>query len=305
MKLKGIILIISILILLLSSSCSLLIDGYTRNVAYNSICWEDNDHILVYANIEAYDDYTTIGGGARNYIWIGGEIWRINVNTGEKELLMRKRESEYYQQIEAINIIKTDDNYFVSGTFNTYQLREDFNGWDSIGNYVHPIYSDNENIVVAAYISNEYEDQIRRYDLIGNTYENIYTPSSLVKNLDYDYERNLLLINNTRLINLNTGMDTVFVEFGDSLQEYRVTSASARNSIINDSLIIFDVQLGDTWSKIYMDIDNFENISIRKGFMGQLSPDGSKGAHGHSHSVDIFSINGILLRTIEFPEDEI
>ena len=95
MKLKEIILIISMIILLFLSSCSLLIDGYTRNVGYNSICWEDNDHILIYANIEAYDDYTTIGGGARKYIWVGGEIWRINVNTGEKELLMRKKEWDY------------------------------------------------------------------------------------------------------------------------------------------------------------------------------------------------------------------
>ena len=92
---KNIYVILVTSIMILVSSCSLLIDGYLRRFANNSICWEDNDHILVYTIIAAYDDYITIGGDARSYIWSGGEIWRIDVNTGEKELVLRKKGPEY------------------------------------------------------------------------------------------------------------------------------------------------------------------------------------------------------------------
>ncbi len=303
--------IVGIMILIMMNSCSLLIDGYTRNVGYNSICWEDNDHILVYANIEAYDDYTTIGGGARNYIWVGGEIWRIDVNTGEKELLMRKKESEYSQQIEAINIIKTNDNYFISGTFNTYQLREDFNGWDSIGNYAYPIFSDDGNTAIVAYIPDNYEDvyQIWKYNLINNTYENIYIPNEPIKSLDYDYNQNLLLINNIKLVDLNTGEETILIEDGETINGYSVDIYSDRYGQLTDDYILidFDTYNSHEYSKVFINIDSLTDKRLVYGLRGKQSPNGDKYAYErvNSNRIEIYNNVGYLIREILFDNDKI
>ncbi len=314
MKTIRVLLIIGIVILIIMNSCSLLIDGYEREVGYNSICWEDNDHILVYANIGAYDYRFTGTSNQKEYVWVGGEIWRIDVNTGEKELLMRKKESEYSQQIEAINIIKTNDIYFVSGTFNTYQLREDFNGWDSIGNYAYPIFSDDGNIAIVAYIPDNYEDvyQIWRYNLVNNTYENIYIPNEPIKSLDYDYDRNLLLINNIKLVDLNTGEETILVEWGDTIDGKMIYSDGGIHGDIFRDTITIDVRTqNDVWNKVYINPIDYEQKTMKDGFMGILSPNGLKGAHGHNSdggatgTIDIYSVSGVIIKEIVFDKDKI
>lgn len=293
MKLKGIILIITIIILLLSS-CSLLIDGYTRNVGYNSICWEDNDHILVYASITAYDDYTTIGGEARDYIWFGGEIWRIDVNTGDKELLMRKKELAYDQEISHVRIVKNNDNYYLSGTHNTYKIKEDFSGWDEFGDYKYPVFSSNGQYVVA--VTRIYD--IERYNLESGEEELLFQSEEYVKSLDYDFDRNLLLLDNIRLINLNTGMDSLLIKDRDTIDGYLFShpeSYARYGRILNDS-IQFDVND----NKIYVNINNLENRNVHHGLKGIPNSDKTLYASGEDNGIEIRDVNGSLITKLIF-----
>ncbi len=313
MKIIRVLLIIGIMILIIMNSCSLLIDGYERNVGYNSICWEDNDHILVYAKIGAYDYKFTGTSNQKENVWVGGEIWRIDVYTGEKELLMRKKESEYaLGDIEIVNIRKSINSYYINNWFTTYKIHEDFNGWDSIGDYIFTNYSNDGNTTIALFSSNEYEDQIRRYNLTNNTYENIYTPNDLVKNLDYDYSRNLLLINNIKLVDLNTDAETILVEWGDIINGRMIYSDGGIHGDIFRDTITIDVRTqNDIWNKVYIDPNNYEQKTMKDGFMGILSPNGLKGAHGHNSdggatgTIDIYSVSGVVIKEIIFDKDKI
>ncbi len=311
MKTIRVLLIIGIIILIIMNSCSLLIDGYEREVGYNSICWEDNDHILIYAKIAAYDDYTTIGGGARNYIWGGGEIWRINVNTGEKELLMRKKESEYaIGDIEDITITIKDSLRLISDWAKTYKIEDEFTGWEEYGDFIHPIISSENKYIVALYRKGEYF--IKKLNIVNQSTEIVYTPEIIIDVLDYDYSRNLLLINNIKLVDLNTRVETILVELGDTIDGKMIYSDGGIHGDILKDTITIDVRTqNDVWNKVYIDINDYEQKTMRNGFMGVLSQDGVKGAHGHNSeggatgTIDIYSISGFIIKEIVFDRDEI
>ncbi len=308
-----IILIILITIIIITG-CSLFGVHTGRAIGYKSICWEDNDHIIVYCNISQYRDVMDMGGGDIAYNWGGGELWRINANTGEKELLMSKKEWDYAENVDVVNIKKVNNDYYLSSSFSTYKVREDFNGWDSIGNYVHPIFSDNGNTVVAAYISNEYEDQIRRYDLISNTYENIYVPSSLVKDLDYDYSRNYLLVNNRKFVNINTGEETIVVDNNTKIGKYTIGSlygTPPKYGNIGSEYITMDIYLNDTltsedeYHKIRISIIDTIDKQVLENIQGVLSPDGSKYISASYDSIWVIDTMGNSLNKITFDGDKI
>jgi len=138
-------------VMLIQSGCSLF--GYYkigRFLGNNSICWEDNDHILIYASIAEYHMVTSIGGESKQYDWSGGEIWRITASTGAKELLFRSKESTYYDHgwPEDMRITKVNGNVYVCNQLKTYKVREDYSDWDSIGYFTLPIISEDENTFV-------------------------------------------------------------------------------------------------------------------------------------------------------------
>ena len=300
MRKVSIISLLSILIIiLLLSSCSLLIDGYLRRFANNSICWDDEEHILIYTNITAYDDYTTIGGESRDFIWLGGEIWRINVNTGEKELLMRKKELAYYQELWDVRIVKNNDNYYLSGTFNTYKIKEDFSGWDEFGDYTYPVFSSNGQYVVA--VARIYD--IERYNLESGEEELLFQADEYVTSLDYDFDRSLLLLDNIRLVDLNTGTDTVLLYHGEEISGYSIYSPHyARYGMFLENEIIIDIESGnnDIYSKVYIDTDSISNKILRYGLRGVPNSDGTRFAFGVDNGVEIQDGNGTVITKVIF-----
>ncbi|MFO8061562.1 MAG: hypothetical protein R6U31_01400, partial [bacterium] len=224
----SILILLTLIIIVFLSSCTLLIDEYNRLVGYNSICWEDNDHILVYAKIVAYDNYATVGGDMKNFIWGGGEIWRIDVNTGEKELVLRKKGPEYTITYEYAVITLQDTLRFISDWDSTFVMSENYDNWQAAGAYSHPQISEDGKEIVFLKESNEIEDvYVKKMHLDTGVETLLWETTANIKAMDYDFDRNLLLLNNIRLVNLNTGLDTVLLEHGDEISGYKVSDPYA------------------------------------------------------------------------------
>ena len=300
---KNIFVILVTSIMILVSSCSLLIDGYLRRFANNSICWEDNDHILVYTIIAAYDDYITIGGDARSYIWSGGEIWRIDVNTGEKELVLRKKGPEYTITYEYAVITLQDTFRFISDWDTTYQMDENYDNWEPFGPYTCPQVSEDGKKIVYLQESYEVEDvYVKELDLDTGIKTILWQGTGNIESMDYDFDRNLLLLNNIRLINLNTGMDTILLHHGEEIGSYTIYSPDdSRYGIFLEDKIIIDVESNNAlYNKVYIEIDSLDNKSVIYGLKGIESPDGSKYASGEDNGVEIRNSYGALITKIIF-----
>ncbi len=289
------------------NSCSLLIDGYTRNVGYNSICWEDNDHILVYATIGAYDDYTTIGGGMRRSIWGGGEIWRINVNTGEKELLMRKKESEYViGPIGGVHIDFINSNLYINGGYTIYKVNKNYEGWELfVDSIAFPNVSDDEQYLVGTHDNGN----VVKYNIEKKSIETIYSNEMGNKVSDYDYDRNLLLINNIKLVDLNTGVETILLEDGETINGYSVDIYSDRYGQLTENYILidFDTYTSHEYSKVFINIDSLLDKRLVYGLRGKQSPNGDKYAYErvNSNRIEIYNNVGYLTREILFDREQI
>ena len=297
---KNIFVILVTSIMILVSSCSLLIDGYLRRFANNSICWEDNDHILVYARISAYDDYITIGGDARNYIWSGGEIWRIDVNTGEKELVLRKKGPEYTISYEKAVITLQDTFRFISDWDTTFLMDENYDNWQPYGAYTYPqISADGKEIVCLQKNYDVEEDAyITKIQLDTGEEAYLWQTGGLIKTMDYDFDRNLLLLDNIRLVDLNTGMDSLLIKDRDTIDGYLFShpeSYARYGRILNDS-IQFDVND----NKIYVNINNLENRNVHHGLKGIPNSDKTLYASGEDNGVEIRDVNGSLITKVIF-----
>ncbi|MDY6788130.1 MAG: hypothetical protein SVK54_08410 [candidate division WOR-3 bacterium] len=297
-----------LIVIIFLSSCSLLVDEYNRLVGYNSICWEDNDHILVYAKIAAYDNYATVGGDMKNFIWGGGEIWRIDVNTGEKELVLRKKGPEYTITYEYAVITLQDTFRFISDWDTTFIMDENYDNWQPYGAYTYPQISEDGKEIVGLVISNEVETiYVKKFNLSTGEETILWETTDFFVTMDYDFDRNLLLLNNIRLVNLNTGLDTVLVKVGDEISGHIVydTYYSRYGRLFNDNIITDIWVENDVYSKVYIDADSLSNRSLKYGLRGIPNPDGTKFAFGSDNLVQIQDINGNIITEIAFPNNEI
>lgn len=267
-------------VMFFQSGCSLF--GYfkiERYIGTNSICWEDNDHILIYASIAQYHDFLTVGGSDRMYDWVGGEIWRITASTGAKELLFRSKDGYH---IDNARMYIVNGNVYISGG-STAKVREDFSGWDNIGDFIYPIVSSDEIYIVGVETSDL--KTIKQYDESGSTVKVLYVNDELITWLDYDFERNYLLINSNKFVDLNTGEEVVVVPNGEIIDGYYVVGNAAYGKIW-DEFITTEVWVSDTLDYTYIikvEINNPTNKSILTNIQGVSNPSKDRYAY-YSHS---------------------
>ncbi|MGE3063334.1 MAG: hypothetical protein AB7T10_06835 [bacterium] len=303
---KNILLTIILVLLILTNSCTIIGPFYfERYLGHNSICWEDNDHILIYASIgEYYYTSEPIGGMHKNYDWGGGEIWRITASTGAKELLFRSKDG---YSIDNARIYIANEHVYISGA-STAKIREDFSGWDKVGDFIYPIVSPDERYIIGVETSDL--KTIKQYDESDSTENVLYVNDELVTWLDYDYAHNYLLINSNKFVDLNTGEETLVVEYGDRIEQYIVTG-DAINGEIMDNYIAMDMALRDTITdvryvgKLKVNIEDNTIKELNEKAYGFISPDGIKYASGYPHSVLITDTLGEWINNIEFEGDEL
>jgi len=269
--------------MLIQSGCSLTADRYIeRFLGYNSICWEDNDHILIYASIAQYwYNQDVIGGPSKEYDWVGGEIWRITASTGAKELLFRSKDSKYNNlNAEEMRLVFRNSIYVGNGT-NTYRVKDDYSDWDSISGVSVQSIDETETSLVGVYELGG--KSVVKYNLISNTEEVLYVNDYMITWLDYDYARNYLLINSNKFVDLNTGEERVVGEDGTIIDSiYRLNNPE--NGKIEEEYITFDTKIryydGDSLStyshQIRVKIGEYTDREINFGVHGVLSPDKSK-----------------------------
>ena len=173
---KYIILIILGIIVLLSS-CSLFPSEIDRNLFFDSICWEDDNHILMYTMVRKWVNTTglTITGSSGYWDWSQGEIWRINVLTGEKELLLRREGDKYTGLSTVVKIDVLGDRKLISLDGNAYIMEGESANWREIlGIYEAEWVNNNEIIGIE-----EETGDIVKYDLENETQETIREESEV------------------------------------------------------------------------------------------------------------------------------
>ncbi len=293
------------MLIIIQSSCSLFGFYKTRRyIGYNSICWEDNEHIIIYSSIEQYHDVMDMGGGDIVRDWVGGELWRINANTGEKELLFREKELEYWaRDPKEIRIDVVNSHIYISGSRNTYKVKEDYSEWEiEIDSVICPVVSEDERYIVGTRVGGD----VVKYDIINRTVEVICEePGGTVS--DYDYSRNYLLVNNNKFIDLNTGEDKE-IEPRDTIEEHCIISYSLTVGKIEEEYITMDAVVWDlnkdyedVIGKIRVKINNFEQKEFYKNIQGILNPDGTKYA-----TLGLFTDTlGDTISTWSLPSDEL
>ena len=170
-KIKYIILIILGVIVLLSS-CSMFPSEVTRVLFFDSICWEDDSHILMYTVVKKWVNTTilSITGESGHWDWAQGEIWRINVFTGEKELLLREEGDYYTRQSNTVKIDILGDKKLISLDGNAYIMEGKSADWQEIPGIYEAEWV-NENEIVG--ISEEAQALVK-YDLQTETVTNEY-----------------------------------------------------------------------------------------------------------------------------------
>jgi hypothetical protein len=295
-----------IFVMLIQSGCSLTADRYIeRYLGNNSICWEDNDHILIYASIAQYwYNQDVIGGPSKEYDWVGGEIWRITASTGAKELLFRSKDG---YAIDNARMYIANAHVYISGG-STAKVREDFSGWDNIGDFIYPIVSSDEIYIVGVETSDL--KTIKQYDESGSTVKVLYVNDELITWLDYDYERNYLLINSNKFVDLNTGEEVIVVNESTRIGKYLVASLYSvpmvNACILNDD-ILMDIYLVDTisnesnYKKIRVSFEDTTDKEVLENLNGVRSPNG----YYYATSGGFVDSLGNRISTFEFPEDEL
>ncbi|MDD3803909.1 MAG: hypothetical protein PHW02_05980, partial [bacterium] len=260
-----------------------------------------------YASIgEYYYTSEPIGGKHKIYDWGGGEIWRITASTGAKELLIRSKDSHYVYSIEGVHMDAVNGHIYINDAFNTYRIVEPYDEWEQIiDSVVYPIVSEDEKYIVAM----RHGGDAIKYDMTNKTIEVLLTDAGPVS--DYDYERNYLLINSNKFVDLNTGEETIIAEITDTIGKYIVSDVSFKNGKIINDYISTEVLLMDTSNydnektrKIRINIVNRE-YEVIENVIGILSSDGLKYASGYPHSVLITDTLGEWINNVEFEGDEL
>ncbi len=306
--------ILAILILMMISGCSIMYvwmydDWVERAVGSNSICWEDNDNVIVYCSLTwCYNEAIGVSETTKIYE-TGGELWRINANTGATELLLRKKGGKYWEiNPEKIRIDIMNKHIYISNSLNTYKVKDDYNGWDNIGYFTIPIVSENEKYIVA---QDEVDGKtVKKYDILNNTDEILFTNDELIEWLDYDYSRNYLLVNNRKFVNLNTGEKTILVDNNTKIGKYIISSfyvMPSQYGNISNEHITMDVYLRDTltdekkYHKIRISIIDTTNKQVLENIQGVNNPDKTKYA-----TLGLFTDTlGNAISTWSLPNDEL
>ena len=299
----GVFALLFVFVLFIQSGCELT-NGtkyIERALGTNSICWEDNDHILIYASIAQYwYNQDVIGGPSKEYDWVGGEIWRITASTGAKELLFRSKDG---YAIDNARMYIANAHVYISGG-STAKVREDFSGWDNIGDFIYPIVSSDEIYIVGVETSDL--KTIKQYDESGSTVKVLYVNDELITWLDYDYERNYLLINSNKFVDLNTGEEVIVVKYLDRIENYIVMKDPYRGKIEGD-YITADLYLEDTISneaefyKVVIYLNDLNDKKLLHNISGYRSPSGNYFATPGA----ILDTLGNIINTFEFSEDEL
>lgn len=302
MKIRNITILISLLVIISTTACSLLVDEYSRRVGFNSICWEDDDHILVYANIWAFNNYTNVGGQVTDVVWTGGELWRIDVNTGEKELLLRKKGDKYaFSSFSAVDIRKYNDNYYINDLENTYIMNNDCTDWEYFVDCTFINFTDNDTKLLA-YKDNE----IVKYNIADRTFENICQIDFFAESMEYSSVCDVVFMSGRFLVDLDTGQVDTLIDFKYVFNGETVYTYYGKNSEIRGNELSLDLELDNgEYSKLYMDLNDLDNCAFNKTCRGKLSPDGEKGAYifyasAGQTEIDIITETGTVISSIIF-----
>ncbi len=313
-----IILVLTILMLIIMSGCTIIKvwmydDWVERAVGSNSICWEDNDNVIVYCSLTwCYNEAIGVSETTKIYE-IGGELWRINANTGATELLLRKKGGKYHTpNPDRIRIEIANKHIYISDEVNTYKVKDDYNGWDSIGYFIIPNVSKDERYIVARDQVDGTRKTVKKYDMINNTNEILFTNDEFFEWLDYDYSRNYLLVNNNKFIDLNTGEEKALIHSGDTiLSRYYMSASYVYRGNIGDDYITVDVVTRDieidssVSGKVFINSVNFNEEQFVRGLKGFSNPSRTKYASGDYHSVLITDTLGNLINSIVFDSDKL
>jgi len=311
-------LIVLIMFIIIQSGCSIIYvwmydDWVERAVGSNSICWEDDDNIIVYCSLTwFYNEATGVSETTKIYD-MGGELWRINANTGATELLLRKKGGKYHTpNPERIRIDIVNENIYVSDEVNTFKVKDDYNGWDSIGYFIIPNVSSNERYIVARDQADGTRKTVKKYDMLNNTNETLFTNDELIEWLDYDYSRNYLLVNNNKFIDLNTGEEKSLIHNGDTiLSRYYMSDSYVYRGNIGDDYITVDVVARDieidssVSGKVFINSINFNAEQFIRGLKGFSNPNKTKYASGNYQSVLITDTLGNQIKNIVFDIDKL
>ena len=189
--------------IILLSSCALFPSEVERHLFFDSICWEDDSHILMYTMVRKWVNTSWMSWGSETgyWDWSQGEIWRINVFTGGKELLLR-REGDYYTGLSTpIKIDILGDRKLISLDGNAYIMEGESANWQEIPGIFEAEWV-NENEIVG--ISEEAQSLVK-YDLQSETITNEYftvVTEDKRNYLSYDPTSNdcLLTTNRTSLV---------------------------------------------------------------------------------------------------------
>ena len=212
----SIMLIVLIILIIIQSSCSLFPSTITRHLCFDSICWEDDNHILMYSTVKKWVNTTSITwtGDSGHWAWIQGEIWRINVFTGEKELLLRRTGDKYTGLSTAVKINLLGDRKLISLDGNAYVMEGESIDWQEIeGIYEAEWINDNEIIGIK-----EENGNIVKYDIETNTEEIILDSDMQAKHFTYECEgEKISIIRSNSFVIRDNSNDSIKLSFNDSL----------------------------------------------------------------------------------------
>ncbi len=316
LKNRKIITLIIFIFMIINTGCTIIKvwmydDWVERVVGSNSISWEDNDNVIVYCSLTwCYNEATGVSETTKIYE-TGGELWRINANTGAMELLLRKKGGKYHTpNPDRIRIEIANKHIYISDEVNTYKVKDDYNGWDSIGYFIIPNISSDERYIVARDQVDGTRKTVKKYDMINNTDEILFTNNEFFEWLDYDYSRNYLLVNNRKFVNINTGEETILVDNNTKIGKYTISSLYAippQYGNIGSEYITMDIYLNDTltsedqYHKIRISITDTINKQVLENIRGFSSPDETKYA-----TLGLFiDTLGNAISTWSLPNDEL
>ncbi len=210
-------------IIILLSSCALFPSEVERHLFFDSICWEDDSHILMYTMVRKWVNTSWMSWGSETgyWDWSQGEIWRINVFTGEKELLLR-REGDYYTGLSTpIKIDVLGDRKLISLDGNAYIMEGESADWQEIlGIYEAEWVNENEIIGIEGETGN-----VIKYNLDTEIKTIEVNPDFEIRYFNYFSENDLMIytdysefiIKNSSTEKRYSNNDTLITIYNDTL----------------------------------------------------------------------------------------
>ncbi len=218
----SIMLIVLVILIIIQSSCSLFPSTIERHLFFDSICWEDDNHILMYSMVRKWVNTSAISWGSETgrWDWSKGEIWRINVFTGEKELLLRREGDKYTGLSTVVKIDVLGDRKLISLDGNAYIMEGESTDWQEIeGIYEAEWINDNEIIGITE------DNSIIQYDLLTEEKSIKYEIDIIPRYFNYFNLYDICIISDLSIFTFYNKMDnrtfqrfeTLLTETGDTL----------------------------------------------------------------------------------------